>query len=307
MSAGGGTHAVVLTWNDETATRACIASLFAGSVPPARVHLVDNGSTDGCGDRLAHAYADDRRVAFTRNADNLGFAAGVNGGIRRALDAGAARVLIVNNDTECARDCLAALGGALDGDPRAGVAGPLIAYHARPDVIWQAGGSFSRLRAGVRVPLKNRPAAEAGTETVAAGFLTGCAMLVRREAFERAGLFDERLFFYGEDLDFCLRVRAAGFRLLFVPHARMTHKIDNVEAERATPFVFYHRAKSALLLARARFSSPYFLYAAAVHLAAYTPYRAVQAARSADPRATFGAWLRGTADGLFRPDSPRRF
>ena len=213
---------------------ACIQSLLKSNYPFARILVVDNGSTDGSLEQLERTFRVPQ-VAFLRNEKNVGFAGAMNRGFQEALSLGAEMVYSVNNDTETDPTCLGFLVEALRRDPLAGVAGPSIMYYKNPDKVWQSGGSFNRWRAGVLVPGKNRRLQELPSETEHVSFLTGCAIVLTREVLERVGLLDTEYFFYGEDLDFDLRVLQSGMRLLYVPRAKVWHKIDDVSADRTFP------------------------------------------------------------------------
>lgn len=297
--------AVILSWHNVDDTIACIDSLRASTRAIDAVLLYDNGSTDGSGAALAAHFAADDLVHVAINTENLGFARGVNAGIRAAMERGATRVLVLNNDTIVDPACVAQLDEALDAHPRAAMAGPTIPYHDRPGIIWQAGGRWSRVRAGLRVPLKNRPIGERPAAVTTCSFLTGCALLVRREAFERAGLFDERYYFYGEDADLCRRMLRAGYDLLHVPDAIVLHKIGDITRSRMSPFVLYHRGRAVALIPRLHDPLWYRPWAIALQLFVATPFRIVQLLRGGWQSGALRAWFAGLADG-FRAIDTRR-
>ncbi len=168
---------------------------------------------------------------------------------------------------------------ALEADPEAGVAGPAIFFHGRPDRVWQGGGSFSCWRAGLSVPVKGWRATDLPERAERASFLTWCAVLVARRALDRVGYLDPAYYFYAEDVDFGLRVREAGMQMLFVPAARVWHKIGNVASDRTSPFVLYHIGRSWTLLFRKRFAGPYAWYGIALQYLLYTPHRLWQMLR----------------------------
>ncbi len=209
---------VVPNWNLAADTSECVRSLLAaGAGLAVQVIVVDNGSTDGSPARLAGEF--ERSIELIELPSNRGFAAAVNTGVQHALAAGAASVLVLNNDTIVAPDMLSLLCAAA---PAADIVGPAIYYHDAPARLWRLGDRASRwLPVPRRVP--ERPA---GERTVPVDYLTGCAMLVGREVFETIGLFDESYFMYYEDADFCRRARDRGFTLLAVPPARMWHKVS---------------------------------------------------------------------------------
>jgi hypothetical protein len=186
---------------------------------------------------------------------------------------------------------------ALEADPEAVVAGPAIFFHARPDRVWQAGGAFSYWRAGLSVPGKGRRARDLPARAERVSFLTWCAVLVTRRAVDQVGLLDPTYYFYAEDLDFGLRVGAAGMRMVFEPRARVWHKIRDVARDRTSPFVLYHVGRSWALLLRKRFAGPYAWYGIALQYLLYTPHRLWQMLRGGAGRDSYVAWFSGLNDG----------
>jgi hypothetical protein len=290
-------HAVMLNWNSHDYNAACIRSLKESVYAFARIVVVDNGSKDGSIERLELEF-NDPQMLFIRNAKNEGFSGGQNIGIRAALEAGAEMIFSVNNDTVVDPGCLGQLLDALLRNPEAGLAGPAIMFFGTPEKIWQGGGYFHPLRAGVVIPSKGKMVRELPPGVVEVSFLTGCAVLIRREVFERVGMLDTSYFFYGEDLDFDLRVRSAGMRLLFVPGARLWHKIDEVASDRTSPYVLYHLARSTVMIFRRRFGIPYRWYGIAAQFVLYTPFRFWQILKGGSGWEACLAWLKGLIKGM---------
>ncbi|MFQ3661911.1 MAG: glycosyltransferase family 2 protein [Chloroflexaceae bacterium] len=246
---------IVLTYNGVEDTLACLASLERLDYPRERyrVVVVDNASQDGTPAAVRAAFPE-TFVFVVENGANLGFAAGNNVGLRYALAQGFDYALLLNNDTEAAPDLLSALVAAAESDPRAGAVGPIIYYHAAPARVWSAGGwidweqGISRMEGEVE---------DRGqfTATREVDFVTGCAMLLRRAALERAGLLDERFFMYFEETEWCVRARRAGFRILFVPQAKLWHKIP-LNARFDKEYLAYYMTRNRLLFLRATGARP---------------------------------------------------
>jgi GT2 family glycosyltransferase len=156
---------------------------------------------------------------------------------------------------------------------------------------------------GVVVPEKGKLAERCGTETREARFLTGCAMLIKREVFETVGLFDEDFFLYEEDLDFCLRAARAEYRLVYEPAALVWHKISPVGGDRTSPTVMYHRARSRILMLRKDFPRIRCMYGFLLHVLVYTPVRFLQISRGTRTLDSARAWLGGTWAGIRFPIS----
>jgi len=214
------TAAVVVNWDGGDQNLTCIASLFAQGRELGLVVLVDNGSRDGSAERVAERFP---AVRILRNASNLGFGAGSNAGIEAALAAGARSILLVNNDVTLPPGTLGRLQAALDAHPQVGLVGPRVLYADDPSRVWAAGCELTwRENLTTLVGHGRRDGPQYQTTRVV-DYLAGCALLVRREVFERVGAFDAAFFAYSEDVDLALRARGAGFDSLLVGEASALH------------------------------------------------------------------------------------
>ena len=213
--------AVVLSYNGREDTLAALESLRG-----IETVVVDNGSSDGSAEAVAERFPD---VELVRTGVNLGFAGGNNVGIRRALDRGADWVLLVNNDAEVEPGLVEALAAAAAARPDAGVLACKVLF-ADSDRLWYAGAGFD--------PILGRSRHEGFGEPDVPGELadtpraTGAAMAVSRAAIDAAGLLDEELFLYAEDLEWSLRIREAGFAVVYVPEARVRHRVSAADRRR---------------------------------------------------------------------------
>jgi len=245
---GGGIVAVVLNWNGGEDTLACLESLAVAEVDAI---CVDNGSADGSADLVAARFPD---VELLRNGTNLGYAGGNNVGIRRALELGAEWVWLVNNDATVATDAAAALAVAAESRPDAGVLACKIYLADPPDVLWYAGGRFSTIvgYSGRQDGYGKRdgPAYDRPRDVERA---SGAAMAVSRAAIARAGLLDEDLFAYVEDVDWCLRISRSGFAVVFVPGARVWHRVSaSSGGGRSTTSLYYDTRNTLAVVERHR-------------------------------------------------------
>jgi len=215
---------IVLNWNGRDLTLDCLRSLAAVTTPHVRIILVDNASTDGSSDAVRQHYGS--RVTLIENAQNLGFAAGNNVGIRRALDDGADFILLLNNDTVVAPDFVEHLHKPMLSSPDIGITAPKIYYAEPKNQIWFAGGELSMWRGiarhtGIRETDRGQYDQEHDID-----YATGCAFLVRRAVLEKIGDLDPGYRAYFEDADFCVRARRAGFRIRYIPAAHVWHRIS---------------------------------------------------------------------------------
>jgi GT2 family glycosyltransferase len=228
----------VLNWNGREDVLRCLDSL-SGSQADGIV-VADNGSTDGSVEAIRAAHPE---VEIVENGANLGFSAGNNAGIRHALARGADWVVLLNNDAELEAGALAAFASA----PEAGVLAGKLLY---PDGRVQWAGQ----RLGLRSGYSGRPRGDGrpdGPEYDVPGDVpraVGALMAVSRPAIEAAGLLDEALFAYVEDVDWSLRIRAAGFACRFVPGARARHALSASTGGAASTTPLYYGVRNTLVV-----------------------------------------------------------
>ncbi len=215
---------LIPTWNGWDDTRRCLESLAVCDPAPARIVVVDNASTDETPRHILEGFPGIEVRVMERN---LGFAGAVNRGLERLLgDKECRAVLLLNNDTVVAPDAIGRLWSALEGHPEAAGVCPLIPYVEPADRVWYAGASVTLWRGWVGHDHLRRPVSEVPPGVRETGYLTGAAVLLRTEDLDRIGLLDERFPFYAEDVDWSLRARQAGRRLLLVPEARVAHRVS---------------------------------------------------------------------------------
>jgi len=236
---------IVLTWNQRDLTLDCLASLAEIDYPPDRLRIIvaDNGSRD---DTVAAIRERFPQVTVLENGDNLGFAEGNNAGIRHALQGPADYIMLLNNDTIVHAQMLSVLIETAERDPGIGVITPKIYYYDDPKRIWCAGASLdwtwggsTRLRADQIDPDPDDKLHEVD-------FASGCAMCWRRQVVEQVGVLDPRFFIYYEETDWCVRARAADWRIVYQPQAQMWHRVSAAMGA-ASPATDYYMGRNVLL------------------------------------------------------------
>lgn len=219
---------VVLSYNGRSLTLDCIRSLLATTYHPQRIIVVDNASSDGSVSAIHEAFAQEiahGNIDVIVNSANLGFAAGNNIGIERAMRLGTDAVLLLNNDTIVAPDLLERLVETLYSQPQAGIVGPMIYYFDPADRIWFAGTEVLLYRGLSRHRgIRQKDTGQFSLSECDA--VTGCAMFIRAEVIRTIGLLDTRYPLYSEDTDYCMRARQAGYRMYLQPSAKVWHKIS---------------------------------------------------------------------------------
>jgi GT2 family glycosyltransferase len=214
------TWAVVVNLDGGERNLACVRSLVAEGIAPERIVFVDNGSSDGSVAALRAAFGGVRCLC---NERNLGYGFGSNRGIREALERGAEFLFLVNNDVTLAPGMLARLLEALGRERALGIVGPRVLYPEPSQLVWCAGGLMTYRQNLSTLIGHRRPDGPEYHVTREVDYVAGCAMLVKRAVFERAGLLDGDFFGYHEDVDFCLRARAAGFGVRLVGDVACRH------------------------------------------------------------------------------------
>jgi GT2 family glycosyltransferase len=238
---------IVLSYNGREDTLACLRSLDHLMYPNVEVVVVDNASADGSVEAIRSAYP---QTTIIETGANLGFTGGNNVGIKYALEHGADYIMLLNNDTIVAPDMLNLMVEVMEGDSSIGVTGPTIYYYNAPDLIWSAGGKIDWSQGTTSmIGLNEEDKSQFGVSPRAVDFVTGCAMLVKREVWERAGLLDDQFFMYYEETEWCVRANRAGYKIMYIPSAMMWHKIS-IDERAASPRTYYYMTRNRLLFLR---------------------------------------------------------
>lgn len=266
--------AVIVTWNSASTIERCLAGLPEG----LEIVVVDNGSSDDTRILVAHT----RAVLLTPDR-NLGFGKACNLGAARL---GNKHILLLNPDAALSADGLHVLLDDMRRDARLGVVGPLIRDpEGRRELSWGEDPTllieWARKQAHVR-------STEHSPSPSVVDWVTGGCCLIRREAWEAVGGFDERFFLYFEDLDLCRRIRQAGYYVRFDPRAEALHTRGVSSRQIGTLVERYYRSSQMLYYRLHRGA----LQQAGLRFYLFAKY-ALKAWRSSDYRHIVGAALWG--------------
>ncbi len=258
---------VIVNFNAGEHLRTCIESLVQ--------HLdgltwdgvvIDNASSDGSPELVVDLSAN---VRLVRNSTNVGFGRAVNQGIAASTGD---LVLLLNPDCKVLPGLVEGLRTELEAHNRCAIVGPRVLDadgalqgSARGDPTFFTGlfgrsTLLTRLLPGsapARTNVRTTEALESGQSSVEVDWVSGACMLVRREALEGVGGFDERFFLYWEDADLCIRLRHAGFHIRYVPGAEVIHHVGqssrsaqelSIREFHRSAYLYYatHRASGAL-------------------------------------------------------------
>ncbi len=222
---------IIVNWNVKPLLRRCLASVYAswGGRPGLEVIVVDNASTDGSVPMVRDRFP---QVRLLVNEVNRGFPAANNQGIAIARGR---YLLLLNPDTEVVGDALSTMVAYADRHPDVGLIGPQLLnpdgsvqssrrrFPTLPTLFFESTWlqPWAPRRLLERYYVLDRP----DGEIQEVDWVTGAAMLARREAVRQVGPLDEGFFMYSEELDWCRRFKAAGWRIVYLPSAQIVHHV----------------------------------------------------------------------------------
>lgn len=225
------------------------------SYPNYKLFIVDNGSTDGSLEQFRNAGL----YGFTRiieNGRNLGFSGANNVGMKIALEEGFDYCLLLNDDTVVEPDFLDKMIELAESDKKIGAVGPKILYFYDKNSIWFGGGGFSWTKGSWHFNFQAKDSLNRNEPAKDISFLTGCAFLIKSKVIKEIGFLYEPFFLYFEDTDWSLRIKKAGYRLVYEPKARIYHKVSRTTSKFGSPKVIYYHVRNWLLLAKRNASFP---------------------------------------------------
>lgn len=236
---------VILNWNGIKDTISCLDSLIVQTYPDYTIVVIDNGSVDDSVDILQKYIIDhqDKPIELICNSKNLGFAGGVNAGIRWALEKNFDAVALFNNDATADKDWLSQLVTGLE-NKEIGISTGLL-LHEDGKTIDSTGDWYSKW--GLPFP---RSRAENTVFAPNNGFVFGAsggATLYRSEMLHDIGLFDEDFFAYYEDADISFRAQLAGWKVYYNSDAVAYHK-QGATSKKIPGFAVYQTFKNLPLL-----------------------------------------------------------
>jgi hypothetical protein len=215
-------YIIILNWNGKKFLPDCLNSLLQLTYPNYQILLVDNASTDGSREFVKENYPSVKIIA---NRKNYGFAKGNNIGIRYAIEQKAKYIVLLNNDTEVDKDWLSVLVEEAERNPSVAVLGSKILIAHRPQLINSTGHLMNLLGQVWDRGFGYFDGEEWDKKEEVLG-VCGAAFFVRTEVCQKVGLLDPLYYAYFEDVDWSVRIRKAGYKILYVPPALLYHKFS---------------------------------------------------------------------------------
>ncbi len=237
---------ILVSFNDRKHLEKCLQSLKG--FPPEvalEIVLVDNNSSDGSPDLIKNKFPE---VKLLCASENLGFAKACNLGI---LASSGEFVLFLNSDTIAEVQALSVLLDEMKRNPSIGAVGPaLLSEQGTYQVSFgKRVDFFSEFIQKGFFNLYYAKKLKSDKKVREVGWLSAACLLVRREALEEAGCFDENYFLYFEDIDLCYKIRQEGWTLRFCPQVQISH-IGGTSTSAVKNSSRYHYRKSQIYFYR---------------------------------------------------------
>lgn len=242
---------ITVNFNNYAVTSELLRSVYRhNSYPNIEIIVVDNGSKYNPEADIRVEFPD---VIFIRSEQNLGFAGGNNLGVSRASGD---YLFFVNNDTEFTNQLVELLVETLDQNPSIGVVSPKIRYYDQPDVLQYVGFTPMNYYTIRNMCIGQYEKDEGQYDEVigTTGYAHGAAMMIRRLTIEKAGLMAENFFLYYEELDWCERIRKAGFDVWVNAKALIYHK-ESMAVGKRSSLKEYYLNRNRILFARKHVTS----------------------------------------------------
>jgi len=213
--------------------------------------VVDNGSKVDDTIEISREFPN---YKYIRSEQNLGFAGGNNLGIKKASGD---YLFFVNNDTEFTSGLVEKLSSFLDSNPSAGLVCPKIMYYAQPTIIQYAGFTKMNFYTGRNkcIGQNEIDSGQYDASAYSTAYAHGAAMMVRRNAIEKAGMMPEIYFLYYEEMDWCEKIKSTGYEIWVEPDAVIYHK-ESLSVGNNTPLKEYFMNRNRILFIRRNTSLP---------------------------------------------------
>ncbi len=239
---------VIVNHNLKDSLRATLESFKQVNYPSVTIVVSDNASTDGAQEMVRTLFPE---VHLLAHKEEQGYARAASLGMAFLADK-TKYIFSTTNDVTVDPEIFNVLVAHAEKDPQAGVLGTKIYFYDRPTVLWHAGGVVNPLHGHTRHLGWEREDHARYGEVRECDYVTGCGYMLRSEVLKKIGFFKEDLVFYSEDAELCYRFREAGYKVLFIPDAKMWHKTGTTLAKNRPVQLHYSTRNQLYLLQRHR-------------------------------------------------------
>ena len=237
---------VIVNHNLKDSLRETIESFKKVNYPKLQIVVSDNASTDESQEMVRTLFPEVHLLAHEKEQ---GYARAASLGMAYLADK-TKYIFSTTNDVIVDPEILKVLVTYAEQHPDSGVLGTKIYFFDRPDVLWHAGGRIHPLHGHSYHLGWERKDAPRYSRVRECDFVTGCGFLLRSEVLRKIGYFKEDLIFYSEDAELCYRFREAGYKVMYIPEAKMWHKTGTTLAKNRSVQLRYSTRNSLYLLQR---------------------------------------------------------
>lgn len=238
---------ILLNYNGVKDTKECINSIITNQENNKQFNydiiVVDNNSSD-------NSIVELKKIDYIKLIElknNGGFAFGNNIGIKYALDNGADYIFLLNNDTIITKDCISKLYNEIKKHEDIGIIGARVMFYDNKNLINYYDGKINWFKGTATINGKSKIYKEKNKQFIYTNFMTGCCMLIRRKVLDKVGLLPEEYFMYYEDVDFCVQVQKAGYKLGVCLDSIIYHKESSSSGGAGSPFAIQWNTRNRLI------------------------------------------------------------
>lgn len=181
-------------------------------------------------------YIKSRNVISVNSEKNLGFAAGVNRGIKIAIEKNAEYIVLLNNDAKAEDDFISTLSRSFSTAEKAGIIAPVIKFKQNGQALYDTGGVIQNKTGKT---YHNNYTKIPKIKLISAEYVSGCCMMIRADVIKKIGYFDEQFFLYYEDVDFCLRANKVGYEIYCSTDAIVSHDLSKTVGKDSRTALYY--------------------------------------------------------------------
>jgi GT2 family glycosyltransferase len=237
---------VIVNHNLKDSLRETLDSFRKVNYPGLQLLVSDNASTDGSREMIRQEFPE---VHLLAHDPEKGYAKAAALGLEFLADK-TKYIFSTTNDVIVDPEIINVLVDYAEKDPKAGVLGCKIYYFGKDDLLWSAGGRIHPLHGHSYHFGWNRKDAPRYNHVRECDFITGCGFLLRSDVMKKINYFNPDMIFYSEDADLCYRVREEGYKILYIPAARMWHKTSTTLAKNRPVQLHYSTRNSLYLIQR---------------------------------------------------------